>query len=739
MKINFACDAPFFLIVRDGDAGSGGSGGSGPGYGGLGGPMGNAAGMGGMGGSYSAGTDPGSGGPSQGQATSSSAAAAPSASSAPGAAPSGIGSAYSGQPSASAAPSASADPASSGGYFSAGGPVGNAAGMGGMGGFSAAYSPGASPAQGASAYGADGSFPSGMTGYYAGAGPNSTGTSWGSQVAPTSSNAPQGYTPADAYQQAAVSMMSVGISGLGDTGPGFGQRSDQAKSDALSNFYSTVIGAESKNQTYNSLNYEVPSTFNAPEDLTSMTFAEVKSLQKDMLAAQAGKPASRRSTAIGAFQMTANTLAMAQQLADIPDDALFNEENQQKAAYALAQNRANQSIDPTTGQIDVDAFANNLANEWAGFENSTGKSAYAGVGKNSANTAFSDVKSIAQSLVDTGAVTPSGRVSQPSGSVAQAVAQQEQARAANQTQVAYAAAMPSISPAEAASMEAAKSAPVSIAAATAPQGTQVARSSTQPAGIAGATQVAQAQPASTTSRFAQTYLGGPKGLQGLPDVTDIGPFASVNGPVFGMPAPAQRAATDETEPMPVPDYQVASTPVGTRQPFNPATEPVPEGVVTNDEIDALIAAENPPEDTPQTASQDVETADTAGQKGSKSGGRKAAATAINIGTSVIPGIGTAANIYNLAAMIFGGKTIGDMAVDLLGGDYPNSKGIAAASGDGTGDYSAMTFRQMPDGTWAVSPNESGASSDFAKRYLQNDAGRPTPAEKWYGEGSFRAA
>src|SRR5690606_22908581 len=69
----------------------------------------------------------------------------------------------------------------------------------------------------------------------------------------------------------------------------------------------------------------------------------------------------------------------------------------------LIDRRARQA--ERNGEIDPTEFANRLADEWASFANSSGKSAYEGdaVG-NRANTSFGTVRNVASALVDTGAV-----------------------------------------------------------------------------------------------------------------------------------------------------------------------------------------------------------------------------------------------------------------------------------------------------------------------------------------------
>lgn len=544
------------------------------------------------------------------------------------------------------------------------------------------------------------------------------------------------------YAEAASSMGQAGVSGLGDLGPGFGafgvgtnptagyqmaavttdvadigsiggrSRGRQAIADALSSFYSTVIGAESRADRYNSLNYAVPSTFAAPNDLTSMTIGQIKSLQADMLAAQRGRPSDEKSTAIGAFQTKASTLDFAQSLTDMPDDALFDEENQQTLALALAQHRANKSLN-SNGEIDVDAFANQLANEWAGFENSTGKSAHHGVGKNKSNTSFSAVKSVAQAMVNSGAVTPNGKVSYaaPPSSVAQAVAQQNAAQASYASAAGRTPSSAQVGPTSTASAPVGSfSSPAAMAAAQRSAENQsmadlaameaVKSSISQPTGLSVAQAVAQQEQARSTAEYDDEAVAYNDAYWSRENTRN-----PVSPELSGEDAPETAAEPDN----------VASTPKSFEETY--LGKPAEVG----DSKDGQVEDE-----------------------GKSSIGSKIGATAIDVALGMIPGVGTAISIGNLGAKAVTGKSLGERAIDFVGSLEGPSNGIGALSMAGDGGISLLpehAAKKQPE----AKPAEPEKVNDFGIKYLgwRSSTKRPTPKEKWgdrtgYGRREYAA-
>lgn len=173
--------------------------------------------------------------------------------------------------------------------------------------------------------------------------------------------------------------------------------SSMGRHDALQAALSTIRAGEArKTDPYNSLVYGRGTPTHA--NLTDMTIAEVLDYQKGM------RRAGHASTALGAYQTLRGTLQEAVRRTGIdPNKTKFSKAVQDQIAIDLIDNRARQAM--REGKVDAQAFADQLANEWAAFANSSGQSAYEGdsVG-NTANTSHETVRGIAQALVDTGAV-----------------------------------------------------------------------------------------------------------------------------------------------------------------------------------------------------------------------------------------------------------------------------------------------------------------------------------------------
>lgn len=159
---------------------------------------------------------------------------------------------------------------------------------------------------------------------------------------------------------------------------------------------------------YNSLTYGkkgVPTH----ASLTDMTIAEVMEYQKGM------KKAGHASTAVGAYQTVASTLADAVQLSGLPLDAKFSPATQDFLAMGLVERRASFAKDPKTGVVDVNKFADQLTKEWASFKNATGKSSYEGFNNNKGYVDYNDVRNAAANLVGSGTI--GGKATAALGSV----------------------------------------------------------------------------------------------------------------------------------------------------------------------------------------------------------------------------------------------------------------------------------------------------------------------------------
>jgi hypothetical protein len=109
------------------------------------------------------------------------------------------------------------------------------------------------------------------------------------------------------------------------------------------------------------------------------------------------------STAVGAYQMIADTLKNAVKMSGIdPTTTKFSKATQDYLARNLIGMRAERAM--KNGTIDPKDFANELSNEWAAFKNSTGKGSYDKVGSNKATVSFNTVHDIASNLLNTNAV-----------------------------------------------------------------------------------------------------------------------------------------------------------------------------------------------------------------------------------------------------------------------------------------------------------------------------------------------
>jgi len=117
-----------------------------------------------------------------------------------------------------------------------------------------------------------------------------------------------------------------------------------------------------------------------PRPLTQMTVQEVLDWQ------EANKRAGARSTAAGGFQIINPTLESLVSQGVLNPTERFDENAQMRAGVALADRRGLSAYQ--RGELTPEAFANNLAKEWAGLPvvsgSKAGRSYYAGDGLNAA-------------------------------------------------------------------------------------------------------------------------------------------------------------------------------------------------------------------------------------------------------------------------------------------------------------------------------------------------------------------
>lgn len=125
--------------------------------------------------------------------------------------------------------------------------------------------------------------------------------------------------------------------------------------------------------------------------LTQMTISEVFDLQRRMVRG------GSESSAVGRYQFINDTLRSVVKKAGLdPETTQFTPEVQDRLATMLMVGRGlNRYL---RGEIDEERFANNLAQEWAGFPLASGRSFYKGVGSNNATITRRDLINTIRSL-----------------------------------------------------------------------------------------------------------------------------------------------------------------------------------------------------------------------------------------------------------------------------------------------------------------------------------------------------
>lgn len=213
-------------------------------------------------------------------------------------------------------------------------------------------------------------------------------------------------------QDAQRSMLSQGVTGLNGAmvkaEPSYRETEVRSMNqyNAIQNALGTIKAAEArKTDPYNGLVHGINTPTHA--NLTGMTIADVQAYQKDM------QKRGHATTAVGAYQMLAGTLASAVKKAGFdPTTTKFTKSVQDQLAMGLIDERAQRAT--VNGVIDQDKFAAELAKEWAGFATKTGKSHYAGVGDNAATVGYDRVASVAGDLLGTGMAGPASKTTQTS-------------------------------------------------------------------------------------------------------------------------------------------------------------------------------------------------------------------------------------------------------------------------------------------------------------------------------------
>ena len=171
-----------------------------------------------------------------------------------------------------------------------------------------------------------------------------------------------------------VGAIGRGLRSLGDviSGPGgrdFYSRGGVANEQAILDF----IGRVESRGNYNVL---VGGKTKTDPALTDMTVAQIMEYQQTMRAK------GHESTAVGKYQIVADTMDWLVGSGAISPNDVFDQSTQDRAAVALLKRRGWAQYQ--TGQMSREAFADSLAKEWASFPMANGKSYYGGVGSNKA-------------------------------------------------------------------------------------------------------------------------------------------------------------------------------------------------------------------------------------------------------------------------------------------------------------------------------------------------------------------
>lgn len=137
--------------------------------------------------------------------------------------------------------------------------------------------------------------------------------------------------------------------------------------------------------------------------LTEMTIGEVKRLQQQMLANQAGKKLP--SSAVGRYQLVSTTLAEQQKKLGLSDDTKFDATTQELFGLSLLEKRKYKEW--TEGKISDYQFQKNLAEEWASVADpDTGKS-YHGQGVGTTDAQIKEAMAQTESLLGIAVSGPS--------------------------------------------------------------------------------------------------------------------------------------------------------------------------------------------------------------------------------------------------------------------------------------------------------------------------------------------
>ncbi len=131
-------------------------------------------------------------------------------------------------------------------------------------------------------------------------------------------------------------------------------------------------------------------TNNTNPRFTQMSVDQVLAWQKDFV--RSGKP----SSAVGRYQIIRGTLKDLKAKMRLNGTETYDATLQDKMALALLNRRGLEGYLLRT--ITVDAFIDEIAKEWAGLPNTSGKSHYDGDGQNSAQIKLAELKPVVEAL-----------------------------------------------------------------------------------------------------------------------------------------------------------------------------------------------------------------------------------------------------------------------------------------------------------------------------------------------------
>lgn len=520
-------------------------------------------------------------------------------------------------------------------------------------------------------------------------------------------------------------------------------------------------------------------------NLTDMTIAEVQAYQSNML----GR--GHASTAVGAYQMLSGTLAeQARVMGYDPNTTKFSRSVQDELARSLADDKRASQASRMRDGLTPENYARALAQEWAGLATANGRSHHAGDGRNRASVGYSDTLAAAMGLVGSGAVGrgKSDRVTSDVRTASVAPTPTPRPEREDRGRLpGLAGVAPSHMPANAIStfdrsrLNADLNPILDGIAAVRPDA-QIRSGYRDPshnARVNGAKQSQHMQgravdidmrgwtdqerravldaAIASGARGIGIYNGGtslhvdarpsgramwggnPTGAYDGMTVAQAPGWARESLAAWqgGAPVSGSRRAVETAivapgtpSPTPAPRDAPTRTAAASTLPALPAPRTVadrPVASIATPAVERFAATYLGSAPTP-TARPDNVTA-----KPERSMGDKMVAGAIDVGVGLLPGIGTAAGLYGMAAPMLGLPSVGEMALGMRDRNQLDPTINMRESAGGNGD-DRLTGAQLAGGAAAPPP----PSVAFAEKYLgwvDDGIARPTPVEKWGAMGA----